>query len=104
MNQQDIIQMAREAGAMPYTNRHYPDRPAHAFGIEQLERFAALVADAAKAEEREACARFLESTNLAGLPEDTALHYARLLKGFAEGIRARGETKRLLNNLQRPQE
>ena len=37
----------------------------------------------------EACAQFLESTQLGSLPDDTALHYARLLKGFAEGIRAR---------------
>lgn len=41
------------------------------------------------AAEREACAQFLESTQLGSLPEDTALHYARLLKGFAEGIRVR---------------
>lgn len=58
---------------------------------ESLERFAALVAAAAKAEENEACAQFLESTQLGSLPYDTALHYARLLKGFAEGIRARKE-------------
>ena len=40
--------------------------------------------------EREACAEFLESTNLGGLPEVTALQYARLIKGFAKGIRTRG--------------
>ena len=56
--------------------------------IAAVERFAALVAAA----EREACAQFLESTQLGSLPNDTALHYARLLKGFAEGIRARGNT------------
>ncbi len=39
----DTIDMAREAGATPYTNRHYPDRPTHTFNPEQLERFAALV-------------------------------------------------------------
>ena len=39
-----VIEMAREAGATPYTNRHYPDRPTHTFNPEQLERFAALVA------------------------------------------------------------
>jgi hypothetical protein len=46
----DIIKLAREAGATPYTNRHYPDRPTHTFNVEQLERFAELVA----AQEREA--------------------------------------------------
>jgi hypothetical protein len=46
----DIIKLAREAGATPYTNRHYPDRPTHTFNVEQIERFAELVA----AQEREA--------------------------------------------------
>lgn len=55
-----------------------------------LERLVELVRADAIADEREACAQFLESTQLGSLPEDTALHYARLLKGFAEGIRARG--------------
>ena len=79
-----VIEMAREAG----------------FNLEQgfllrvtgidedLERFADLI----RADEREACAQFLESTQLGSLPEDTALHYARLLKGFAECIRARENT------------
>jgi len=52
MTQEDIIRMAREAGAAPYTSRHYPDRTTHTFSPNQLERFAALVAAA----EREACA------------------------------------------------
>jgi hypothetical protein len=83
MKREDIIRMAREAGV------------GWGLGIggmeDFLERFAALVAAAAKAEENEACAQFLESTQLGSLPDDTALHYARLLKGFAEGIRARKE-------------
>ena len=45
MTQQDIIKLAREAGASPYTNRHYPDRPFHTFSPEQLEAFARLVAE-----------------------------------------------------------
>ena len=52
MTRADIIRMARDAQATPYTNRHFPDRPFHTFSPEQLERFAALVAAA----EREACA------------------------------------------------
>lgn len=39
----EVLSMAREVGATPYTNRHYPDRPTHTFNSEQLERFAALV-------------------------------------------------------------
>lgn len=49
MSHDDIIRMAREAGATPYTNRHYPDRPTHTFTVEQL--------DALLAAEREACAK-----------------------------------------------
>lgn len=99
MNQQDIIQMAREAGAMPYTNRHYPDRPAHAFGIEQLERFADLVAaaerdriKAANAPEIERINAVLkklseENTKLWGWYHDAEQQMAILQR------RARGETK-----------
>ena len=84
MNKEDIVRMAREANVPydPWPNSEYN---------KNLERFAAIVAAAAKAEENEACAQFLESTQLGSLPDDTALHYARLLKGFAEGIRARKE-------------
>lgn len=39
MDREDIIAMAREAEATPYTNRHFPDRPFHTFSPEQLERF-----------------------------------------------------------------
>lgn len=53
MTRADIIRMARDAQATPYTNRHFPDRPFHTFSPEQLERFATLVAAA----EREACAQ-----------------------------------------------
>ena len=49
MTTDEIIRMAREAGATPYTNRHYPDRPTHTFTVEQL--------DALLAAEREACAK-----------------------------------------------
>lgn len=45
MNRDDVLRMAREAGATGYTNRHYPDRPHNAFSPEQLERFAAQVAE-----------------------------------------------------------
>lgn len=111
MNREDIIRMAREAGAMPYTNRHYPDRPAHAFGIEQLERFAALVAAAEQKktgqeiimmsehcaelilEEREACAEVCDR----GLPIASSLSALDEMEmwgeKFAAAIRARGETK-----------
>ena len=46
MTREELIRMAREAGAAPYTNRHYPDRTTHTFSPDQLEAFAALVAAA----------------------------------------------------------
>jgi hypothetical protein len=79
MNREKIIQMAREAGATPYTNRHYPDRPVHSFMPEALERFAALVAAA----EREACAKVVEQTKWSNWFQADC----------AAAIRARGETK-----------
>lgn len=37
------IELAREAGASTYTNRHFIDRPFHTFSPEQLETYAALL-------------------------------------------------------------
>lgn len=37
-----IIEAAKAAGGTTYTNRHYPDAPACAFGPEALERFYAI--------------------------------------------------------------
>ena len=56
MTKEDIIRMAREADLQA----EYDD-----YMLERLERFAALVAAAAKAEEREACAQvaMLKSSN-----------------------------------------
>ena len=52
MTRDDIIRMAREAGASQAETRMNPGRPAHSFSMTHLERFAVLVAAA----EREACA------------------------------------------------
>ena len=51
MNREDIIRMAREASNTPIDHHATPDL----FGINQIERFAALVAFA----EREACAELI---------------------------------------------
>ena len=56
MNREDIICMAREASNTPIDHHATPDL----FGINQIERFAALVASAAQAKEREACAKVCE--------------------------------------------
>jgi hypothetical protein len=47
--------------------------------------FAKLVAE----KEREEIAQFIERTNLGSLPEETALHYANLLRSYSTAIRAR---------------
>ena len=73
MNRQDIIRMAREAGAVFPADGSY-----HRFEAEEdLERFAALVASA----EREACAKVCDAWQEWGA--DGAL--------LAKAIRARGQ-------------
>lgn len=79
MSHDDIIRMAREAGATPYTNRHYPDRPTHTFTVEQL--------DALLAAEREACAKVAEDTDRMVL---ALLNVTSQPKHIAAAIRARG--------------
>jgi hypothetical protein len=74
MTQDEIIRMAREAGAAPYTNRHYPDRTTHTFSPDQLERFAELI----RADEREAV-------------EDLLKEYDMINSAFAKDFRARGQ-------------
>ena len=64
MNREDIIRMAREAGFAvdERAQQHQPNCIFHTHHMvdKLLERFAALVAAAAKAEEREACASVCE--------------------------------------------
>lgn len=100
MNREDIIRIAREAG--------YGDAMAELHG-PALERFAALVAAAAKAEEREACAKVCDSISedqwalykgrspYTGKELERASEYTQGKSDGAEvcaaAIRARGETK-----------
>ena len=96
MNREDIVRLAREAGAYEPTNEDD-----WAFELVDLERFAALVAaaerdanlqqieiivEAAVAAEREACAKVCVDLVLAfaGRADLTALQ-------CAEAIRARGD-------------
>ena len=81
MNREDILQLAREAGFRVGPSRDGPD---DVWGVgANLERFAALVAAAAKAEEREACAKVVNDDR--GLSDDDAIRVMR-------AIRARGNT------------
>ena len=81
MNKEDIIRMAREAGFEVYeTDVWITD----GWWLEELERFAALVA----AVEREACAKVCEI--LEAEDESFYAEFSRA-KDCATAIRARGE-------------
>jgi hypothetical protein len=77
MNREDVIRLAREAG----------------FGlidddlIDYFERFAALVADIAATEEREACEAIVEKELRGGLEGRPRLGFGHYM---IEAIRARG--------------
>jgi len=83
MTQDEIIEMARQAGVRD---------DEHTFEFSQykyLERFAKLVAE----KEREACAKLLEKTDLGGLKDNLAMQswVAEMLLAYAKAIRARGQ-------------
>ena len=89
MNREDTIKLAREAGFRVGPSRDGPD---DVWGVgANLERFAALVAAAAKAEEREACAKVCEAMRPSEKEFDQRFYTACTLN--ANAIRAMGETK-----------
>ena len=82
----NIIEMAREAGIK--SGDIYKLTVGH-MSIKTLERFADLVAAAARADEREACAKLAETTVCdVHLPTGTKIYGSRV----ATAIRARGTT------------
>jgi hypothetical protein len=86
----DTIEMAREADE--YADMEWPLRPrGERWQKCRDERFEALV----RADEREACANLLDSTDLSAMSADPKLQNwtAALLFQYAAAIRARGETK-----------
>jgi hypothetical protein len=80
MNREEIIRLAREAGCSPF---EFGVTIAH---VEDLGRFAALVAAAARAEEREACARVCDELS------DKHTWEGSYADECAQAIRARGQT------------
>ena len=93
MDREDIIKLAREAGFRDTTT------PVVALGVswEQVQRFAALVAAAARAEENEACARlcdqmFHDWCNQEFEDEDEAYRNKPDAEDCKKAIRARGNT------------
>jgi len=86
----DTIEMAREADE--YADMEWPLRPrGERWQKCRDERFETLV----RADEREACANILDSTDLSAMSADPKLQNwtAALLFQYAAAIRARGETK-----------
>lgn len=78
------VQIAFQAGFVSYELEDYTDG-----GYDvRYERFADLI----RADEREACAQFLERIDLGNLPPDLALYYASLINSLVNGIRGRGNT------------
>ena len=73
MTKEQVIELAKQAGASRYTNRHYPDRPTHTFTVEQLELYTALVRNAALTEA-------LNSYS----PDDTAADFLAKLEDLKE--------------------
>ena len=85
MNREDIIRMAREVGF----EELFKDGHDWVCFTEEIERFAALVAAAAKAEENEACAKVCEQEWNKYCVEPSG--YALAVNECAAAIRARSK-------------
>jgi hypothetical protein len=86
MTQDEIIEMARQAG---FAEKDAMFRSVYLANIKELVAFAKLVAE----KEREACAKLLERTDLGGLKSDVWLqnYTATILDGYAKAIRTKGQ-------------
>lgn len=80
MTRDEIIQMAREVGIVTHNG---PD----SYSMPIIERFAALVSERARTEEREACCG-PEIVNAAGISGGDAPHV--VVQKYRAAIRARG--------------
>jgi hypothetical protein len=83
MTKDEIIELARQASFTENSGF----KGCFVCNPLSLEYFAKLIAE----KEREEIAQFIERTNLGSLPEETALHYANLLRSYSTAIRARGQ-------------
>ena len=95
MNRDDILRMAREAGLTSASSKPWGEADVTRYfeAKDALERFANLVAAAAKAEEREACLAILR--DMEGKKWHTVIHGGEM-KGVSlhdayAAIRARGD-------------
>lgn len=95
MNQENIIAMAREAGALAQQSKNCDVE--YVMSGQSLERFAELVAAAAKAEEREACIEIIETYRIpvgnSAAGEMACEWTYDALKEIRDDIRSRKEIK-----------
>ncbi len=86
MTEDEIIRMAREAGFLTHENSLYTN---HRYGdcLQEVQRFAALVAAA----EREACAKVCEEVLEQYRGTDMGKHAELVGDDCAAAIRARGQ-------------
>lgn len=87
MTKEDIIRMAREAGFEQLA----PDIEDWVCFTEEIERFAALIASWAAAEEREACAKVLDHMADEMVREMEPSTAVAWVQSKAASIRARGQ-------------
>ena len=80
MTKEQVIELAKQAGASRYTNRHYPDRPTHTFTAGQLELYTALVRNAAL----EQAAKRFDDLNLYGTKAADTQGVAVILRNLKE--------------------
>ena len=83
----NIIELANESGLT-----YYGMGKDRAKFIHYLETFAALVEEAARADEREACAGLAERRLLIEENKNRIIGYNHAVKSIVEAIRARGTT------------
>ena len=89
--QDDLIALAKRAGAATYTNRHYPDRTVCAFGPEKLQAFVELI----RKDEREQCAalgKTIQCTDIMGAHSEYTAGKEMAVMQFSAAISARTTT------------
>ena len=89
MERDQIIRMAREAGDLTVDQRGRMDFSFDEYG---LERFTQLVAAAAVAAEREACAKVCDEYTAVGKIEEFDRGWLACARTIASVIRSRGNT------------
>lgn len=81
---EQVIELAKQAGASRYTNRHYPDRPTHTFTVEQLETYTKLVRNAALEQAAQKCMEEIADLHSSNESRNTAEALAQRIESLKE--------------------